>query len=230
MSSKTVFRAIVVIITLMSSPCMADKALEFAKVGQFVHLFTNWYWNTDFKDEIKQKYAEGRAAIVAAGGPEKYLQSYDTNVKTLLELPWGEPWAKWSKEQIDKWKAISIIAPDDWISGDGDFGRFYLLIGQEGMRFGYSEPYYINVAGFSLSGELNAINTGLSNIVWLRDTKPELFKTLAPEVQDAIKNIAAYLKKSRDPMGDGLVVDDVNKMSENGKIILKAIRGGKLIQ
>jgi len=219
------------VILMMTTPCQAQTPVDYAKAGQFFEVTLVWGWNADFQGELKQKYAEGRQLFVKAGAPEKVLKNYDTYAQNKTGFPWSQPWSKWTKEQQHKWTHTVMMDHNlisESLGGENIPPRFFYWLGRKAMQFGYTEPYLINEQGLTFSGELSAIKSALSDIVWLRDSNPDVFKTLVPEVQEPVKNIALYLKKARDPLGEGLVPDDVNKMAEHAKIILKAVRDGKL--
>jgi hypothetical protein len=206
----------------------AQRPFQYFAAGQFMEYTNNINNLKDFSpDGIKAEFASGRQLFVQAGATPEVLASYDSIVKTSLGLPLFRNYSNWTQAQQDKWNKSEMDAGalDKWLGTNPDTKAcFFFWLGNKTAVVGKTAPSEFDW-GASLSQAQALAAPALQKFVTFRDDCPTTFKTLRPQVQNAVKAIATYSQQ-----GNNLSQDDINAIQKKAAIIVQFASNHNLTQ
>jgi hypothetical protein len=196
----------------------APRPFDYFDAGQFMEFTNNINNLKNFSpDGIKAEFASGRQLFVNAGATAQVLASYDSLVKTSLGLPLFRNYSSWTQAQQDTWNksVLNQDALDQWLSTNlNTKACFFFWLGNKTALVGKTVPSEFDW-GNTLATAQGLEKPGLQKFTQLVGSGPTMFQTLQPDVQAAVKAIAAYSAKA-----NNLSQADITAIQKQASVIL----------
>jgi len=126
-------------------------------------------------------------------------------------------YSTWTKAYQDEWNQ-SVIDPaalSAWLGTNmNSKSAFFFWLGNQTMVVGKTVPSQIDW-GYGLASAQSLAGPALKKFVTFRDDCPTTFRTLRPQVQDAVKAIANY-----NPQASRLSQGDITAIQKQAAVIL----------
>jgi hypothetical protein len=178
--------------------------------------------------QMKERIAEHHDLFKKIKVSDATLALFDQTTAMLLTLPWDKDYNQWPEDAKNKW-----ITNPDWVKFANALNKelndnIYYWLGNHTMNLVWTLQRIMpdNTLNAEAISKLTGAATDCS---WI--SEQSAFSTLTPEVQAAIKTIAAMKGKSNpnDPFAKAFQQTDVDQMKQAAAAIRQVAQNQKLV-
>ena len=201
---------------------------DFYKVGE-VCIAMDWssYFSAIYP-QLKERIAEHRELLKKAKVSDATIALFDQAAAMIVTLPFDKNYDQWPQESKDKWlndpnwKNFIAAIKKEMID------NVYYWLGHHAMELTWSLPRMMS--GNTLNANaISKLRGAALDYAWIQSQAG--FSTFTPEVQAAVKTIAALNSKSNpdDPFSKAFDIKDWDQMKQAAASIRQAAQAGKLV-